>query len=174
MNKVNKFPGALLCLVIVLVFFTACDTGTNGDKNPLGRTSLPAETEWGCVGLTSSTLDLPGLTVDYVFVTPETTASSYAKVKIGWTGASLEDFNTLAQECYTEIPANLNWFGLVSTPENCKDDYQDCLSFTAYYVTGNTAYEVSVFYYYTDAYFQIPKNTMVLLIEEIPYYILLI
>ncbi|ULQ59188.1 hypothetical protein K7I13_11885 [Brucepastera parasyntrophica] len=169
MNKASKLPAVLLCLIPCFVLFAACATGKGAEESRTPAV-LPTGTEWGYVELTASTLKLPNLTLASSTIRAKSTGADEKGIDLIWSGASLDDFNALAGECFTKIPANLNWFGKVSALESLKRDSSHFWEFEAYYKTSATAYQIFIRYFYDDYYelTGIVNGTLALHIIEYP------
>ncbi len=73
------------------------------------------DVKWSNAGITAETLTLPELELDSV---KSSSGKNGTSISIVWNGATEENYNALALECYTKIPANKTLFDEEAELEN--------------------------------------------------------
>ena len=125
----KKFFAATICLILTvvsLVTFCACGAILNS--------------AWESVGLDKSTVKLPDLKLSSV---SSVKSKDKISLTIVWNGGTREAFDDLAEQCYTNIPANLDESGntISSAEEAIKEYDQMMVVFNAMYQkSGDTYY----------------------------------
>ena len=126
-----------------------------------------ADVKWSNAGITAETLTLPELELDSV---KNSSGASGTSITVVWNNAAEANFNALASECYTNIPANKSLFGEDAELSELKSVQTSYCVYTASYKISGDQYVCTVMYFTADveeANASYKKDQLVLNIEKV-------
>lgn len=133
----KKIFATIICLILIaasIATFCACDAILNS--------------AWESVGLDKSTIKLPDLKMNSVL---SVKSKDEISLTIIWNGGTKDAFDSLVEQCYVNIPANLNDSDEeISSSAEAVDEYDEMVTFNAKYQKSGKPYLCSIVLFKTD------------------------